>query len=126
MKIKDLVFESNHSKFDINIINNGSVVTFKAIARDDVSTHVGTLTVDDFTIKQIDIDQEAKHKNDAFFELLKAVCAEADKQNKVLIVDTNSFKKPSDKRRYEQFGFHVSEDDYMERRPGSVLPLAFI
>jgi hypothetical protein len=123
MRIQD-IFESD-VKFDIDEKKNGEAVSFYATARGEKPEIAAQLVITDSTITQIDVNEDVKHYSDAMFELLKFVCKRQDEQNIPLALVADKVKS-SMKRKFENFGFVMGEDNIMIRRPGATLPITFI
>jgi len=123
MRIRD-IFESA-AKFDIDEKKREDTVSLYATTRDEKPVVAATIVIVDSTITQIDINKEAKHHKDAMFELLNYLCKRQDDQNVPIAVVADKLK-PAMKRKFENFGFVMGDDNIMIRRPGAALPITFI
>jgi len=124
MRIVDLL-ENSTNKFDIEEKAQGENIVVLAISRGEKTDMVCKIVISDATIIQIELDDEASNKSDAMLEVLQYICKRQDEQNLPLAVVIDGIKS-SMKRKLQSFGFVTGEDNIMVRRPGAVLPIAFI
>lgn len=123
MRVLDL-FEST-TNFDIDEKPNGEMISFMATSRDEKPEVACVIVLNDSTITQVELKKEIKNSSKALLELLQYICKRQDDQNVPLAVVADGLKTAM-KRKFENFGFTMGEDNIMVRRPGATLPITFI
>ena len=129
MKVNDLInAEADHSPlgvpFGLTAARSRNGKSYRVYSDDAIEDRpIAEMTLDGYSISSIEIDDEYSGSMSAILTtLLRKVCGDFDADNKILVIHPNAVSDVSTRRFLERFGFISGRDDYLERRPGSILP----
>ena len=122
MKLKHIINEwvkanQTSGNYDFNETVSDDSFTVTAYKRDEKSTKLGFITVDQKAITNLEADAGDFHH--VATDLIAYICSKADKANQSMSADMKSFEDIKIRNALVSAGFKSTDDDILVRTPHS-------